>query len=340
MNLRQLLYIREVAHRNLNVSATAMSLHTSQPGVSKQIRLLEGELGTNIFVRSGKHLTSVTPAGKKIIEIAEDILCKTHSIRQVARDSSNENCGPLSVSCTRLQARHTLPPVVKTFMQNFPAVSLRIRQGESRQTAEMLMEGEVDIAVCTEPMNSLSWLLTLPCYRYSTGLVVPHDHPLTQAQTADLTLHDLASFPAIVCSSGPASYSRLQDTCVREGIVLTAACQVEDTDLVKAYVRMGMGVGIVPNLAWDPRQDSDLAYVDTAHLFPLGTVYLGLRRGVFLRSFVYDFIALLASHLTRDLVDEALAMQSCSSIENLLSDISLPACPVGQSSLCQENAAM
>ncbi|MCY4473144.1 MAG: LysR substrate-binding domain-containing protein [Kistimonas sp.] len=322
MKLQQLRYIWEVAHHNLNVSATAQSLYTSQPGVSKQIRLLEDELGVEVFVRSGKHLIRITPAGEKIIKLADEILCKTRSIKQIAQDFTDESRGFLSISCTRLQARHALPDVTCAFMKKFPSVTLRIRQGEPSQVAEMLMDGEADIAVCTELMNPPTGLINLPCYQYNTGLVVPDDHPLTQA--GSLTLADLENYPIVVCSTNPVGYPHLHQACVREGVTPVIACQVADTDLVKHYVRLGLGAGLIPSLAWEQENDRGLVYIDVGHLFPSSTVYIGLRRGTFSRSFLYDFVSLLASHLTQNLVERALLSSNSAEIDDMLKKIRLP----------------
>ena len=191
MKLQQLRYIWEVAHHDLNVSATAQSLYTSQPGISKQIRLLEDELGVEVFSRSGKHLTRVTPAGEEILKTAGEILRKVESIKQVAQEFSNEKKGSLSIATTHTQARYALPNTIKTFIERYPDVSLHMHQGTPMQISELAADGTVDFAIATEALELFSDLIMMPCYKWDRAIIVPKDHAL--AQKSELTLEDVAA---------------------------------------------------------------------------------------------------------------------------------------------------
>ncbi|WP_027966332.1 HTH-type transcriptional regulator CysB [Halomonas halocynthiae] len=305
MKLQQLKYIWEISRNNLNVSATAKSLYTSQPGVSKQVRLLEDELGVEIFARSGKHLSRVTPAGESIIELAAQVLRLTENIKQVAQEHSDESRGSLSIATTHTQARYALPPVISNFTQTYPEVALHMQQGTPRQIAHMVSEGQADFAIATESLELFSDLVLMPCYRWNRCVLVPRDHPLASETT--LSLASLAKYPIVTYVFGFTGRSQLDDAFYAEGlnpnVVLTAA----DADVIKTYVRLGMGVGIVADMAVDRELDTDLVALDASHLFASSTTKIGIRRGTFMRGFMYDFLQGFASHLDRDLVDAALA---------------------------------
>ncbi|MDI5934890.1 HTH-type transcriptional regulator CysB [Halomonas kalidii] len=304
MKLQQLRYIWEVTRHNLNVSATAQSLFTSQPGISKQIRLLEDELGVEIFARSGKHLTRVTPAGQAIIELAGRVLRLTENIKEVAQEHSDERRGSLSIATTHTQARYALPPVIRDFTRKYPDVALHMQQGTPKQIAQMVSDGQADFAIATESLELFNDLVLLPCYRWNRCVLVPRDHPLGQLES--LTLEALAAHPLVTYVFGFTGRSQLDDAFRAHGlspnVVLTAA----DADVIKTYVRLGMGVGIVAHMAVDPEQDTDLVALDAGHLFESSTTKIGIRRGTFMRSYMYDFLQRFASHLSRDLVDAAM----------------------------------
>ncbi|MDN3526206.1 HTH-type transcriptional regulator CysB [Halomonas sabkhae] len=304
MKLQQLRYIWEVSRHNLNVSATAQSLYTSQPGISKQIRLLEDELGVEIFARSGKHLTRVTPAGASIIELAGQVLRLTDNIKEVSQEHSDERRGSLSIATTHTQARYALPPVIRGFTGKYPDVALHMQQGTPRQIAQMVSDGQADFAICTESLDLFQDLVLLPCYRWNRCVLVPRDHPL--AQVEPLTLKALAEHPLVTYVFGFTGRSQLDEAFRREGlspnVVLTAA----DSDVIKTYVRLGMGVGIVAHMAVAPGEDDDLVALDASHLFASSTTKIGIRRGTFMRGYMYDFLKAFADHLDRDLVEAAL----------------------------------
>ncbi|MEH6628558.1 MAG: HTH-type transcriptional regulator CysB [Motiliproteus sp.] len=324
MKLQQLRYICEVAKHDLNVSATAQSLYTSQPGISKQIRLLEDELGVEVFARSGKHLTRVTQAGESILEISEEILRKVETIKQVAQEYSDERKGSLALATTHTQARYALPRVIRDFINDYPDVSLHMQQGTPVQISEMASDGTVDFAIATEALSHFSNLTMMPCYRWNRSIVVPKDHPL--AQTSQLKLEELAKFPLVTYVFGFTGRSKLDEAFKRAGLEPKVVFTAVDSDVIKAYVRLGLGVGIVASMAYEPEVDSDLVALDASHLFESSTTQIGFRRGTFLRGYMYDFIRAFAPHLTHELVDKAVACSNRKELEELFSHIELPAC--------------
>ncbi len=322
MKLQQLRYIWEVAHHDLNVSATAQSLYTSQPGISKQIRLLEDELGVEVFSRSGKHLTRITPAGEAILKTAGEILRKVESIKQVAQEYSNERKGSLSIATTHTQARYALPKVIETFIGRYPDVSLHMHQGTPMQISEMAADGTVDFAIATEALELFSDLIMMPCYRWNRCVVVPKDHPL--CQVSDLTLEEVAKHPIVTYVFGFTGRSRLDEAFIDRGLAPKVVFTAADADVIKTYVRLGLGIGIIAKMAFDPEKDPDLVAIDASHLFKSSTTKLGFRRGTFLRGFMYEFIEEFAPHLTKDVVNEAYDRHSRSELEELFDSVELP----------------
>lgn len=322
MKLQQLRYIWEVAHHDLNVSATAQSLYTSQPGISKQIRLLEDELGVEIFARSGKHLTRVTPAGEAILRTAGEILRKVESIKQVAQEYSNEKKGSLSVATTHTQARYALPSIIRTFIDRYPEVSLHMHQGTPMQISELAADGTVDFAIATEALELFSDLVMMPCYRWNRAIIVPRDHPLTQV--SKLSLEDVAAHPIVTYVFGFTGRSRLDEAFMEKGLTPRVVFTAADADVIKTYVRLGLGIGIVARMAHDTTLDADLVALDASHLFDASVTKIGFRRGTFLRGFMYDFIELFAPHLTRDVVDAAYQRHTRAELDELFAHIELP----------------
>ncbi|WP_409526094.1 HTH-type transcriptional regulator CysB [Nitrincola sp. MINF-07-Sa-05] len=322
MKLQQLRYIWEVARHDLNVSATAQSLYTSQPGISKQVRLLEDELGVEVFARSGKHLTRVTPAGEAILQIVGDILQKVDSIRQVAQEFSDEKKGTLSIATTHTQARYALPPAINEFIKMYPDVSLHMQQGTPMQISEMAADGEVDFAIATEAMSHFSDLIMMPCYHWNRSVVVPKDHPL--AQVSKLTLEELARYPIVTYVFGFTGRSKLDDAFRDRGLTPRVVFTAVDSDVIKTYVRLGLGVGIVATMAFEAEQDKDLVALDASHLFEPSTTRIGFRKGTFLRGYMYDFIKLFAPHLTPEVVQKVLACANRHEVEEMFSGYDLP----------------
>ena len=306
MKLRQLSYIHEVARRGLNVTAAADALYTSQPGVSKQIRMLEEELGVDIFVRNGKHLSEVTPAGKRILEYTDRLLNEVENIRNIAEEFRDTDRGDLSIATTHTQARYALPPVIQRFKGRFPRVSLHLHQGSPPQIAKMAAEGQADFAIATEALEHFEQLVMLPCYHWNRCVLIKPDHPL--AQVSRLTLKELAEFPIITYTFGFTGRSKLDQAFAASGLRPDVVLTAVDADVIKTYVRLGLGVGIIADMAYDEKTDADLVCLKADHLFEQSTTHIGFRRGLFLRGFMYEFMQTFAPHLTRELVDSIAAI--------------------------------
>ena len=306
MKLRQLHYIQEVANRGLNVTAAAEALFTSQPGVSKQIRLLEDELGVLIFERNGKHLTRLTAAGEAILGIANRILQDVENIERIAREHRDPARGSLRLATTHTQARYALPPVIQRFRERYPEVALHIHQGTPLQIAEAAAKGEVDFAIATEAMEHFEDLVMMPCYHWNRCVLVPPGHPLTQEQP--LTLEAIARYPIVTYVFGFTGRSLLDRAFADKGLQVQVVLTAVDADVIKTYVRLGLGVGIVARMAYDPKADTDLVALDARHLFRPSTTRIGFKRGMLLRQYMYDFMQMFAPHLNRNLVDRCAAL--------------------------------
>jgi LysR family cys regulon transcriptional activator len=322
MKLQQLRYIWEVAHHDLNVSATAQSLYTSQPGISKQIRLLEDELGVEVFSRSGKHLTRITPAGEAILQTTGEILRKVESIKQVAQEFSNDKKGSLSLATTHTQARYLLPQVIGNFIESYPDVSLHMHQGTPMQISEMAADGTVDFAIATEAMELFSDLIMMPCYEWNRAIVVPKDHPL--CQLSELTLEEVAKHPIVTYVFGFTGRSKLDEAFMLRGLVPRIVFTAADADVIKTYVRLGLGVGIIAKMAYDEELDKDLVALDASKLFQPSITKIGFRRGTFIRGFMYEFIESFAPHLSRNMVEKAYSCSSKLELDELFENIALP----------------
>lgn len=304
MKLQQLRYIWEISRNRLNVSAAAEGLFTSQPGISKQVRLLEDELGTPIFTRNGKHLTEVTDAGQRIIALAREILDKTQEIKQIAQLHKDNKVGHLTIATTHTQARYVLPAVIRAFMARFPGIKLNLHQGTPMQIAEEVSRGLVDMAISTEALDLFESLVVLPCYEWNRCILVRHGHPLTQ--TDQITLEDLAAYPIVTYVSGFSGRSQIDLAFEKHRIHPHVALTAVDADVIKTYVRLGLGVGIIASMAYDPDADSDLVALDASHIFGQSVTKIGLRRDFFLHDFMFEFIRLFAPHLTREKIQQAM----------------------------------
>lgn len=302
MKIRQLHYIQEVARRGLNVTAAAEALFTSQPGVSKQIRMLEDELGVSVFVRNGKHLSEITPAGQRILEYTQKLLLEVDNIKNIADEFRESAKGDLSIATTHTQARYALPEVIRKFRSHFPGVKLHLHQGSPPQIAKLASDGQADFAIATEALELFEDLVMLPCYHWNRIVLVKPDHPLAQVST--LTLQDLAAQPLITYTFGFTGRSKLDQAFAAHGLRPDVVLTAVDADVIKTYVRLGLGAGIVADLAYDPAGDSDLVALRADHLFEASTTHIGFRRSMFLRGFMYEFISAFAPHLTQAIVDE------------------------------------
>jgi LysR family cys regulon transcriptional activator len=322
MKLQQLRYIVEVLNNNLNVSATAESLYTSQPGISKQVRMLEDELGVQIFGRSGKHLTHVTEAGNDIINIAREILAKVESIKSVSREHTLPDQGKLNIATTHTQARYALPSVIKGFMDKYPKVSLHMHQGTPSQISDLAAKGEADFAIATEALHLYNDLIMLPCYHWNRSIIVNKEHEL--ANKSSIAIEDIAKYPLVTYVFGFTGRSELDEAFSRAGLDPKIVFTATDADVIKTYVRMGVGIGVVATMAIDERLDDDLVTIDASHLFEYSTTKIGFRKGTFLRSYMYDFIERFAPHLTKDVIEKAMTQKNNDDIEKMFRGLTLP----------------
>ena len=321
MKLHQLRYLAAVAQSGLNITAAAQKLHTSQPGVSKQIKLLEDELGFQIFVREGRNLTRITPEGQQVIERALRILQEAASIRSLSTELRDEGKGSLSIGTTHTQARYVLPDVIREFRGRYPQVRLNLHQGTSEQIAEMVASDRIDCAVATGYEQLFGDLTLLPCYRWHRTVIVPKGHPL--ANGARLTFRALAAYPHITYTFSFTGPSSLHEAFARASLVPNVAITARDADVIQTYVRLGLGVGIVAHMAVD-EHDPDLVALDSSHLFAAHTTWIGFRRGTVLRKYMYEFAQLLAPHLDRRLIERAHRAASAEEVQALFADTVLP----------------
>lgn len=305
MNFQQLRSVREAIRQGFNLTAVAEVLHTSQPGVSRQIRELEDELGVEIFVRAGKRLTGLTPPGETVLPIIERLLQDAENLRRAGEDYAAQDRGTLTIAATHSQARYALPPAVRDFSAEHPDVALRMHQGSPRQVAAMLLSGEADIGVATEALAGYPELAALPCYQWTHSVIVPAGHALSEdaARGATLTVARLAQFPIITYEPGYTGRSHIDEAFARERIRANIVLEAMDADVIKTYVELGMGVGIIAAIAYDEQRDALLHAIDARHLFAVNMTRLAIRRGAFLRSYVYDFIRTFAPPLTRRVVE-------------------------------------
>ena len=304
MNFQQLRSVRETVRCGFNLTEVAAMLYTSQPGVSRQIRELERELGVEVFVRAGKRLTGLTPPGAALLPIVERLLLEADNLKRAGNDFSAHLEGQLSVAATHSQARYALPPVVKDFRDRFPKVTLHLRQGSPKQVAAMLLSGEADIGVATEALADYPQLVTLPCYRWTHSIVVPPGHPLLEGAEPP-TLEQLARYPIITYELGYTDRAHIDAAFARAGLSPDIVLSAMDADVIKTYVELGMGVGIVASIAVDPERDRLLRMLDARHLFEVNVTRLGVRRGTWLRGYAYSFIETFAPTLTRESVEHA-----------------------------------
>lgn len=304
MNLQQLRYINEIVRHELNISDAAAALYTSQPGVSKQIKLLERELGFDIFIRSGKRITAVSEPGKTVMQIARRILHDTHNLKQVGEDFHSQDSGTLTIATTHTQARYALPAIVKQFIRQYPKVKLSLHQGSPTQIAQQVLSGEADIGIATESLTLYDELVTLPCYEWNHCIIVPPRHPLLNEKK--LTLAKIAQYPIVTYDfafSGRGKINAAFDAQhLSPNIVLTAI----DADVIKTYVELGLGVGILAQMAFIPARDKHLRMIDASHLFKTSTTRIAIRGNEHLRGYTYHFIKLFAPLLTRAVVDKAM----------------------------------
>ncbi|ABN73241.1 MULTISPECIES: HTH-type transcriptional regulator CysB [Actinobacillus] len=324
MKLQQLRYIVEIVNQNLNITEAAETLYTSQPGISKQVRLLESELGINIFERNGKHIKGLTPAGEKIVAIARELLVKAQSIKSVAEEQTRPNRGVLRIATPNTQARYVLPPIIEKFKAKYPEVSLQLHQGSPSQIYDALMAGEVDLAITTEAQHLFEDAILLPCYLWNRSVIVKPDHPLVKFvnQSENLTVEELGKYDLITYTFGFTGQSDLDHAFNKEGILPHIVFTATDADVIKTYVRLGLGVGIMASMAHTPA-DSDLVAIDASHLFQSSMTQIAFKRGTFLRNYMYDFINYFSPHLTKMQVEKAEQLRESNAILRLFESTKL-----------------
>ena len=305
MKLQQLRYLVEVAKQGLNVSEAAEKLHTSQPGISKQIRLLEDELGIQVFIRNGKRVVAVSEPGQQVLDIAGRILREAQNLKRVGDEFAREEEGELTIATTHTQARYALPTAVQAFLKRYPKVSLRIKQGNPIQICEMVVAGEADFAVATESIDQFSELTALDCYQWNRSVVAPLGPPILSLDHP-LTLAAIAAWPIVTYDYAFAGRNNINRAFELSGIEPNIVLTAIDTDVIKTYVGLGLGVGIIATMAFEPERDTQLGFVHAEHLFLPSTTRIGIRRDAYLRGFAYHFIELFAPHLTRQVVDRSM----------------------------------
>ncbi len=322
MKLHQLRYLIAVVENGLNITAAAQRLHTSQPGVSKQLKLLEDELGFQIFMREGRALTRLTPIGEQVVDRAQRILGEIKSIKRLSDDLRNEAGGSLSIGTTHTQARYVLPEVIRAFRARYPGVQLHLHQGTSEQIAVLMERDQIDFAIATGSHELFPDTTLLPLYRWHRTVAVPVGHPLTREKK--LTLKALAQFPIVTYSFSFSGPSSLNQVFAAAGLAPNVALTARDADVIKTYVRLGLGVGIVATVAIEPDADRDLVALDASHIFPTHTTWVGFRRGTLLRKYMYEFLHDLGGHLDRRSVDRARELPTPGEIERFFAGVELP----------------
>jgi LysR family cys regulon transcriptional activator len=304
MNLQQMRYLCAVIDNKFNISDAANALFTSQPGISKQIRLLEEELGVKIFLRYGKRITELTEPGKAVFSIARRILQEAENLKRVGAEYSDEDSGTFTLATTHTQARYVLPKVIQQFSLKYPKVKLLLHQGNPTQVADQVVSGEADLGIATEALAANTDLITLPCYQWNRCVIVPLGHPLTKQKA--LTLEAIARYPIITYDFSFTGRSQINVAFGQKGLQPNVVLSALDSDVIKTYVELGLGIGILARMAYDPNRDKQFAMLDASHLFAASTTRIGIRRGTYLRRYVQDFITLFAPHLDRHTIDIAL----------------------------------
>jgi LysR family cys regulon transcriptional activator len=313
MKLQQLRCLTEVARRGLNVSEAAEALHTSQPGVSKQIRALEDELGVQVFVRHGKRLIAITEPGKAVVAIAERMLAEAQNLKRAGEEFANDQLGTLTIAATHTQARYALPKAVAAFKRRYPKVELVIHQGNPTQICDQVAAGDADLCVATEMISEYPELVSLPVYQWNRCVVVPPKHPLLKE--TPLSLEKLAEHPIVTYDFAFANRSLVQKAFEARGLKPHVVLSAQDSDVIKTYVELGLGVGILAKMAFDAKRDITLRAIDASHLFESSTTRLGIKRGAYLRRYAYDFIEAFAPHLAAATVERAVKGQDGSRYE-------------------------
>lgn len=308
MNFQQLRSVREAARCGFNLTEVANVLFTSQPGVSRQIRELEDELGAEIFERNGKRLTGLTQPGKDILRIIERLLLEAENLQRAGKEYAGINSGTLTVATTHTQARYVLPEVVQNFRSAFPDVRIALQQSSPEHIAEWVLSGKADIGIATEGISQFDGLVSFPCYEWSHLVVVPDGHPLLGCQR--LTLEDLSTWPLITYDVGFTGRGHIDEAFHKAGLETDIVLTAMDSDVIQQYVAMGMGVGIIASMAINDGRHGGLHAIEAGHLFARNVTRLAVRRGTYLRSYALEFILRFAPSLDRAQIQEAVSLRA------------------------------
>ncbi|WP_293776589.1 CysB family HTH-type transcriptional regulator [uncultured Oxalicibacterium sp.] len=305
MNLHQLRFVREAVRQNFNLTEAAKALFTSQPGVSKAIIELEEELGVDIFSRHGKRIRGLTEPGRAVLKSVEVIMQEIDGLKRIGNEFAAHDSGSFTIATTHTQARYALPKVVQAFTQKFPKVRLSLLQGNPKQVADMVLMDQADLAIATESIANIDGLISMPCYQWEHQIVAPVDHPLLKSRS--VTLEELAEFPLITYDSAFTGRGKIDHAFNLRNIKPDVLLEAIDADVIKTYVELGLGVGIIAGMAFDPERDRNLRAIPAGHLFGTNVSRLALKQGAYLRGYVYTFIELLTPTLNRKLVEQLLS---------------------------------
>ena len=305
MNLHQFRFVREAVRQNFNLTEAAKALFTSQPGVSKAIIELEEELGIDIFSRHGKRIRGLTEPGKQVLKSVEVILQEIEGLKRIGKEFAAQDSGSLTIATTHTQARYSLPSVVQAFAHKFPKVRLSLLQGNPKQVAEMVLSGQADLGIATEAIMDSDGMVSMPCFQWEHMVVVPVEHPLLKSKS--ITLEEIAQYPLITYDAAFAGRNRIDQAFTRRALKPDVLLEAIDADVIKTYVELGMGVGIIAGLAFDPVRDVSLRAIPVGHLFGTNISRIALKQGAYLRSYVFTFIEIMAPSLVRKMVEQALA---------------------------------
>jgi LysR family cys regulon transcriptional activator len=305
MNLHQLRFVREAVRQNFNLTEAAKALYTSQPGVSKAIIELEEELGVDIFTRHGKRIRGLTEPGRAVLKSVELIMQEIDGLKRIGKEFAAQDSGSFTIATTHTQARYALPKVVQAFTQKYPKVRLSLLQGNPRQIAEMVIKDQADIAIATESIANIDGLISIPCYQWEHVAIVPPEHPLLKPKS--LTLEEIASYPLITYDSAFSGRAKIDHAFSLRSLKPDVLLEAIDADVIKTYVELGLGVGIIAGMAYDAERDKGLRAISVGHLFGTNVSRVAVKQGAYLRSYVYTFIELLTPTLNRKLIDQVLS---------------------------------
>lgn len=305
MNLHQLRFVREAVRQNFNLTEAAKALFTSQPGVSKAIIELEEELGVDIFTRHGKRIRGLTEPGRAVLKSVELIMQEIDGLKRIGKEFAAQDSGSFTIATTHTQARYSLPRVVQAFTQKYPKVRLALLQGNPKQIAEMVVKDQADIAIATEAIANMDGLISIPCYQWEHVVVVPPEHPLLKSKA--ITLEEIASYPLITYDAAFSGRAKIDHAFSLRSLKPDILLEAIDADVIKTYVELGMGVGIIAGMAYDVERDKGLRSIPVGHLFGTNVSRVAIKQGAYLRSYVYAFIELLTPTLNRKLIDQVLS---------------------------------